>query len=151
MHTIHHLPPQDHKTAYAELVRVLKPDRRAVVVNGWSNPPLMRAADKLAGLFQLGEKKPTSAVKSEVEANSAEPTGTFVHKSNAGWLRDQLKNITPIKIYCWRSVSTRFTRTYVREKAGGKLFLRFVFWLENVFPRFFGENGQYPMIVIRKL
>src|SRR5512137_2871924 len=110
MHTIHHLPPQDHKTAYAELVRVLKPGRRAVAVNGWSNPPLMRAADKLAGLFKLGEKKPPSAVKPELAVNSNEPTGTFVHKSNAGWLRDQLKDITPIKIYCWRSVSTKFTR-----------------------------------------
>jgi ubiquinone/menaquinone biosynthesis C-methylase UbiE len=150
MHTIHHLPPQDHKTAYAELVRVLKPGRRAVVVNGWSNPQLMRAADKLAGLFRLGEKKPTSAVKSEVAANSAEPTGTFVHKSNAGWLRNQLKDITPIKIYCWRSVSTKFTRTYVREKAGGRMLLRFIYWLENLFPRFFGENGQYPIISFTK-
>jgi SAM-dependent methyltransferase len=150
MHTIHHLPPQDHKTAYAELVRVLKPGRRAVVVNGWSNPPLMRAADKLTGLFRLGEKKPTSAVESEVAANSEEPTGTFVHKSNATWLRDQLKDITPIKIYCWRSVSTKFTRTYVREKAGGKLCLRLIYWLENLFPRFFGENGQYPIISFTK-
>jgi SAM-dependent methyltransferase len=151
MHTIHHLPAQDHKKAYAELVRVLKPGHRAVVVNGWSNPPLIRAADKLAGLFKLGEKKPTSAVKSEVEANSAEPTGTFVHKSNAGWLREQLKDVTPIKIYCWRSVSTKFTRTYVREKTGGRLFLRLIYWLEELFPRFFGENGQYPIVAIRKL
>jgi SAM-dependent methyltransferase len=151
MHTIHHLPSQDHKTAYAELVRVLKPGRRAVVVNGWSNPPLMRAADRLANLFkQSGGKTPATTGQPEVAGNSAEPTGTFVHKSNATWLRDQLKDITPIKIYCWRSVSTKFTRTYAREKAGGKLFLRLIYWLENLFPRFFGENGQYPIISFTK-
>jgi SAM-dependent methyltransferase len=34
LHTIHHLPAADHRKAYAELYRVLKPGRRAVVVNG---------------------------------------------------------------------------------------------------------------------
>jgi ubiquinone/menaquinone biosynthesis C-methylase UbiE len=144
MHTIHHLPSQDHKTAYAELVRVLKSGRRAVVVNGWSNPPLMRAADHVAKLF----KRP---VKSEpAQVNAEEPTGTFVHKSNAGWLRDEMKDVTPIEIYCWRSVSTKFTRTYIREKAGGKILLRFIYWFEEMFPRFFGENGQYPIVAIKK-
>jgi SAM-dependent methyltransferase len=158
MHTIHHLPAQDHKTAYAELVRVLKPGHRAVVVNGWSNPPLMRAADRLTSLFkhlfsrnanvapaEQGTKPETSKA-----AKAEEAVGTFVHKSNAGWLREQLKDVTPIKIYCWRSVSTKFTRTYIREKAGGKLILRLIYWLEELFPRFFGEKGQYPIISFKK-
>ncbi len=151
MHTIHHLPAQDHKKAYAELVRVLKMGRRAVVVNGWGNPPLMRAADQLAKLF----KRPVKSDQSKPESAPApviaeDPTGTFVHKSNAGWLREQLKDVTPIKIYCWRSVSTKFTRTYIREKAGGKLILRLIYWLEELFPRFFGENGQYPIVSFKK-
>jgi hypothetical protein len=41
-------------------------------------------------------------------------------------------------------------RWFVRPHLGGKLFLQFVFWLEERLPRFFGENGQYPLIVIRK-
>jgi len=28
--------------------------------------------------------------------------------------------------------------------------LRLLFWLEEKFPHFFGENGKYPLIVIRK-
>lgn len=151
LHTIHHLPPQDHKTAYVELVRVLKPGHRAVVVNGWSNPPLMRAADRLAKLFKRPVKSDQSKSESApAQANAEEPTGTFVHKSNAGWLRDQLNDITPIKIYSWRSVSTKFTRTYIREKGGGRLILQLIYWLEELFPRFFGENGQYPIISITK-
>jgi len=150
MHTIHHLPAQDHKKAYAELVRVLMPGHRAVVVNGWSNPPLMRIADRVANLFKRSANNDSSkSVPAQVKAE--EPTGTFVHKSNAGWLREQLKDVTPIKIYCWRSVSTKFTRTYIREKAGGKLILRLIYWLEEMLPRFFGENGQYPIIAIKKL
>jgi hypothetical protein len=38
----------------------------------------------------------------------------------------------------------------VRPQFGGKAYLRLVFWLEELFPGFFGENGQYPMIVIEK-
>jgi SAM-dependent methyltransferase len=151
MHTIHHLPSQDHKKAYAELVRVLMPGHRAVVVNGWSNPPLMRIADRLANLFKRqGKQNHTNGASAPAQVKAEEPTGTFVHKSNAGWLREQLKDVTPIKVYCWRSVSTKFTRTYIREKAGGKLILRLIYWLENLFPRFFGENGQYPIVEIKK-
>jgi SAM-dependent methyltransferase len=150
LHTIHHLPPQDHKTAYAELVRVLKPGRHAAVVNGWSNPPLMRIADRLASLFKRPARNDSSK-SAPAHAKAEELTGTFVHKSNAGWLREQLRDVTPIDIYCWRSVSTKFTRMYIREKAGGKLILRLIYWLEELFPCFFGENGQYPIIVIKKL
>jgi SAM-dependent methyltransferase len=163
LHTIHHLPSQDHKKAYAGLVRVLKPGHRAVVVNGWSNPPLMRTADRVANLFRRltrpfqrkqasGEPEPVKAAADSVASNQAkEPTGTFIHKSNADWLREQLKDVTPIDIFVWRSVSTRFTRAYIREKAGGRLILRLIYWLEERFPRYFGENGQYPIIAIRKL
>jgi hypothetical protein len=41
-------------------------------------------------------------------------------------------------------------RWFVRPQLGGEAFLRFIFWLEERFPRFFGRNGQYPLIVIRK-
>jgi hypothetical protein len=47
-------------------------------------------------------------------------------------------------------MSTRVLRWFIRPKLGGRRILRAVFWLEERFPRFFGENGQYPMIVIRK-
>jgi hypothetical protein len=40
-------------------------------------------------------------------------------------------------------------RWFVRP-FGGRAFLKFVFWLEGIFPNFFAENGQYPLIVIKK-
>ena len=45
MHAIHHLPLSEHKRAYMELQRALKPERSAVIVNGWHNPLLMRLAE----------------------------------------------------------------------------------------------------------
>jgi hypothetical protein len=66
------------------------------------------------------------------------------------WLKNELNGEVNFTIYPWRSLSPRFMRWFVRPKLGGRTYLRFVFWLEETFPRFFGENGQYPLIVIRK-
>jgi hypothetical protein len=38
----------------------------------------------------------------------------------------------------------------MHDLTGGRLWLRLLFGLEERFPHFFGEKGQYPLIVIRK-
>ncbi|MBI5354632.1 MAG: class I SAM-dependent methyltransferase [Chloroflexi bacterium] len=155
LHTIHHLPLPDHKRAYAGLFRVLKPSRSAVVVNGWDYPSLMKIASffirpvrVVKSLLTRGQLPSFS--KKERENSIEENTGTYIEKIDVNWLRRELSGITPIQIYVWRSLSTRFTRTLIYKWLGGFYLLRFVYWLEEKFPRFFGENGQYPMIVFRK-
>ena len=54
------------------------------------------------------------------------------------------------EIYVWRSVSVRFLRALVHTATGGRLWLRLLFWLEERAPRWFGENGQYPLVVVWK-
>jgi SAM-dependent methyltransferase len=155
LHTIHHLPITEHKRAYAGLYRVLKPNRSAVVVNGWDYPTLM----KITGFFV----RPLRVIKSLVTRGRLpnfvkknkgrsidKHTGTYVEKIDANWLRQELADVTPIQIFVWRSLSTRFSRILVHPWLGGKYLLRLVYWLEEKFPRFFGENGQYPLIVFRK-
>ncbi|KAF0109304.1 MAG: hypothetical protein FD146_348 [Anaerolineaceae bacterium] len=155
LHTIHHLPAADHRKAYAELYRVLKPGRRAVVVNGWSDPPLMRPFHALAPyvnrvIARLCRGQTQSPAPATPAPAPATPAGTFVHKSDANWLRGQLQGLVPIQIFVWRSVSTKFTRTYIHAKLAGRLKMRFIYWLEERLPRFLGEKGQYPLIAISK-
>jgi hypothetical protein len=57
----------------------------------------------------------------------------------------------PVEIRVWRSVSVRFMRALVHPWMGGRLWLGLLFWLEERFPHWFGENGQYPLIILRKL
>jgi hypothetical protein len=57
----------------------------------------------------------------------------------------------PVEIRVWRSVSVRFLRTFIHDGKGGRQLLRLLAWLEERFPRFFGEKGVYPLIVIRKV
>ncbi len=55
LHTLHHLPVDEQPKAYMELYRVLKPGSSAVVVNGWTDSPLMRRAGWLMhGMERFG-------------------------------------------------------------------------------------------------
>jgi ubiquinone/menaquinone biosynthesis C-methylase UbiE len=148
MHTIHHLPLNEHKRAYLELARVLKTGMSAVVVNGWHNPLLMRMAEPFITLARFWSGR--TVKKKKNWSREEEQAGTFVEKMTPRWLKNELKGEVKFQIFPWRSLSPRFMRWFVRPQFGGKIYLRLVYWLEESFPRFFGEHGQYPLIVIKK-
>lgn len=148
MHAIHHLPLTEHKRAYMELTRVMRPNRTGAIINGWHNPLLMRMAEPFIALGRIFSGR--SAKKKKNWKSEDDEAGTFVEKMTPQWLKSELKGAVKFEIYPWRSLSPRFMRWFVRPQLGGKVYLRFVFWLEETFPRFFGENGQYPLIVIKK-
>jgi SAM-dependent methyltransferase len=148
MHAIHHLPLNEHKRAYMELTRVMKPNRSGAIINGWHNPLLMRLAEPFIGLARALTGR--SAKQKKNWKSEDDEAGTFVEKMTPRWLKSELNGVVNFIIYPWRSLSPRFMRWFVRPQFGGKVYLRFVFWLEETLPRFFGENGQYPLIVIRK-
>ena len=148
MHAIHHLPLSEHKDAYLELHRVLKSKRSAVIVNGWHEPLLKRVAEPF---IQFGRLLSGRGLKRKKDwSEEDDQTGTFVEKLTPRWLGQELRGVVDYEVYPWRSLSPRFMRWFVRPQLGGKAALRFIFWLEELFPRFFGVHGQYPMIVIRK-
>lgn len=148
MHTIHHLPMEEHKKAYGELYRVLKAGGSAVVVNGWNNPFLMRLSEPFIQLGRVLTGRPIQRGKKG--SNGEKESGTFVRKMDAKWLKNELDDLFSIEIYAWRSLSTRFLRWFIRPKLGGKTFLRTAFWMEEHFPHFLGMNGQYPMVTFKK-
>jgi ubiquinone/menaquinone biosynthesis C-methylase UbiE len=135
MHAIHHLALTEHPRAYIEIHRVLASRRTAAIVNGWSDPLLSRMAEPLIGLMRKLSGR--SAKKKKEWLNEEDPTGTFVQKMTPEWLKCEIGTKMTIEIKPWRTF-------------GGRAFLRFVFWLEGVFPKFFAENGQYPLIVVKK-
>jgi SAM-dependent methyltransferase len=148
LHTLHHLPTDEHLQAYDELYRVLAPDRQAVVVNGWASAPLANLMDAPLELRRAWRRFRRRMQGDLVKKH--EPKGTFVRKNTAGSLKRTLGPRMDFDIFVWRSVSVRWLRTFIRERWGGRTLLRLLFRLEERFPHFFGENGQYPLIVIRK-
>jgi SAM-dependent methyltransferase len=168
LHTIHHLPANEHARAYGELYRVLAVGSTAVVVNGWGSAPLKSLAlgmvkfmRRLRGKGAKSAKSPQvdadaggleDALASQVEASRASRSGrgTFVRKQNAAWLRREIGSQMPVKIYVWRTFGVKFLRTFIHPRLAGGGLLRWLYGLEERFPGFLGRNGQYPLIVMRK-
>ena len=161
LHTVHHLPADQHVQAYLELHRVLHPNRSAVVVNGWHKPPLGESLKKLRKvtqriqgvikhriLRQKQNRKEINPIGSQQA--SSEVKSTFVEKNRPDWFKKEIGSLISTEIFVWRSVSVKDLRTFIHDGWGGRGILKILFWLENRFPRWFGEKGQYPLVVVRK-
>ena len=160
LHTLHHLPLEDQKRAFMEMYRVLMRDCSAVVVNGWTESILMRRLQWLVVLLEkIGgrvskkridrDEKLALKSASQIQSDSL-PTGTFVRKFDGSWLHSEIPEEFNLRIYVWRSVSVRFLRAIIHPVLGGKILLKLLFKLEEKFPLYFGEKGQYPLIIFQK-
>ena len=157
LHTLHHLPPDDHVGAYQELHRTLAKSGRAVIVNGWDNPPLTRAlnfwiqlADRLYAITHPQAREFTPGQANNPTSTAAEARGTYTYKENAAWLQNTVGTKLPIEIWCWRSVNVHFLRTFIHARLAGKFLLKLLYWKEELFPHFFGKYGQYPLVQLSK-
>lgn len=153
LHTIHHLPEEEHLQAYEGLYRLLAPGKSAVVVNGWPSSRIMAFFDPLVRLNYrlrrwmkrlLGRKTPPEPQQDRPQK------GTFTSRHDVAWIKNEVGSRMPVEILVWRSASVRFLRAVIYPWLAGKYWLRLLFWLEERNPHYFGENGQYPLIVIRK-
>jgi hypothetical protein len=179
LHTIHHLPVEEHARAYDELYRVLADHSSAVIVNGWGSAPLKSLAlgmVRFVARLRGNGRKPAASQPLDEDSDrpanegtagcSPDPQegpsragpsraaragrGTFVRKQDAAWLQGEIGSRMPVKIYVWRTFGVRFLRTFIHPRLAGRALLRLLYALEERFPGFLGRNGQYPLIVIRK-
>jgi SAM-dependent methyltransferase len=163
LHTLHHLPSADQASAYREICRTLQTGKTAVVVNGWTDSALMGSLNWLVSLMEwvgrqagrlrgrIPEKAgviDTGAAKTCVKAQS--PTGTYIQKLDPAWLRKTLTGLAGVEILVWRSVNVRFLRAVFHDALGGRMWLKLLFFLEEKYPHYFGEKGQYPLVVVSK-
>ena len=162
LHTIHHVPAEEKVAVYQGLYRTLKPGRKMVTVDGWTDVPmrgvmdfLMRIANRLRKWTgkerpPMPDSKPASPANSEKQQPAHAPVGTFVLKTSARWFHKVMKGVFPYEIRVWRSVSVKFMRSVIQPEWAGRFWLKVLYRLEEWFPHFFGEKGQYPLIVISK-
>jgi len=160
LHTLHHLPLTEQKKSYQDIYRILAQGKTAVLVNGWTESLLMnkwqwliRSMETIGGsISKLRRKKPAEEVlvnSSQNNEKQNKPTGTFVEKLDADWIRRELDG-KEFQILVWRSVSVRFLRAVIHKLLAGKILLHILYNLEEKNPVYFGEQGQYPLIVFRK-
>jgi len=160
LHTIHHLPMEEKEACYLGLYRCLKPGRSMVTVDGWARFGLAKLWQRVIGLSKrLGPKEielpsrkkgKQDTLGETAKIQNAGPARTFVAKNDAKWFKGTFTGQFPFRILSWRSVSVYFLRHVIGSNPRGYRALKLLSWLEDRFPRFFGENGQYPLIVISK-
>ncbi len=164
LHTIHHVPMEDKLPAYDELYRTLNPGRQMVIVNGWTNAPLMTRLSGFMHFMRRAHRWWRQRVKKQevklptqpqpgqavTEAVETPPQGTYVHKLSAEWLTQALDGRMNHEILVWRSVSVPFLRAVFYEDWGGKFWLKALFFIEDLFPHLLGKIGQYPLVVVNK-
>jgi ubiquinone/menaquinone biosynthesis C-methylase UbiE len=168
LHTIHHVSMEDKIPAYEDLYRVLRPGKAMAIVNGWTNAPLMvRAAPIMSRMRRFhqwwlrrvkkqdGEPKPEKPTEQPVEVQKEEPkknapAGTYVQKLTAEWLTEALTGKMPFEIFVWRSVNVAFLRAMIYPEWGGRFWLKLLYAVEEIFPRWLGRIGQYPLVVVSK-
>ena len=106
---------------------------------------------RLVGLLTTLKK---GAVAEQPEnQNTREPENqknTFVEKHDARWFKHTVAKEMNAEIFVWRSASVHFLKNYIFERRFGRRILDWLYRLEERFPRFFGKNGTYPLIVIQK-
>ena len=158
LHTFHHLDLDDQKKAWQETYRVMKRNTTAVVVNGWTESEMMNkwqgkveAAEK-AGRFIASLRGKETGTRN-IKTSKEKATGTFVKKMDAEWIRRELPALcsgeSTVEIRCGRSVSVRWLRAIIHPPYG-KAALRLLFDKEEKNSNYYGEYGQYPMIILKK-
>jgi ubiquinone/menaquinone biosynthesis C-methylase UbiE/uncharacterized protein YbaR (Trm112 family) len=162
LHAIYHIPAEEQKTALEEMHRVLKSRSSAIVVYSWSHSALLmnifhfpincflalRKRFKRIYKFITGKSDKIGSTPPGKTGSSAGPqlyfhAHDFQYFKKNNWTFD-------LEIAVWSSLSIQFMRTYIHKLFLGELILRGIFWLEDRFPRFFRQWGQYPLLVIRK-
>lgn len=162
LHTIYHVPEDEQKKAFEEIYRVLKPASSAVVVYNWGpHSFLMNLAFLPSKVFWAALKRMRMLKRFFTRAKpdqAAQPIKSFPDSTepklysrphnyryfiNQEWPFD-------LDIRVFRSVSHRFTETYVHSRLFGKQLLMLIYWLEEIFPHIAGRLGQYPLFVIKK-
>jgi SAM-dependent methyltransferase len=131
LHTIYHVDKDQQERAVLELLRVLKPDARAVVV--YANP------DRLAArLKRLARRRPNSA---------SGPIYFFAHPLS--WW-ERFSDEAAVEIVPWRFLNANESRRLIPDSAIGVGMFRALLAFERAFPSHATRWGCYPMIILTK-
>jgi uncharacterized protein YbaR (Trm112 family) len=152
LHTLYHVPAADQATAVAELVRVVRPGGRVVIVSEWDKSPLMdwiaRTHNALGRVKRamLGRKR---AVTSAASSHATRPP-LYYSPTSYGWFAENVRDRYHAELRLWSSTGTDFHKRYFSDTKVGRFMARFLLNIEGALEPLAARLGEYPMFVISK-
>jgi SAM-dependent methyltransferase len=160
LHTLYHVPAEEQATFLREIVRVLGPGRRAVVVSAWETSPwdlalrvpgaLARRSFRLLRLLRpKAAPDPPGGIAITALAPTAPSSSLYFHPTHRSWLPTAIPPGIAVSIRCWRSASVDVLRS-LGESGVSRRLLGALGSLEDALPTWMGRLGVYPLIVLDK-
>lgn len=138
LHTIYHIDKDQQEEAVRKLLRVTKPGSPVIIV--YTNPrPLIS--------YARGALRRLRVFPSANKAKKGQRL--YVHAHPLRWWK-RFEDVADVTIVPWRSFSSRDQQTLIPGNRLGEKAFDVLFRLEDLFPRFFARNFQYPMLVLTK-
>ncbi len=150
LHTIYHVPRAMAATAVDELVRVVRPGGRVVIVAIWASSLLMRIAMK--GRAALGKLKrvllarPRPASFAEAQQEHELYFAPFDYER----YRSEIASRHDTRLRLWSATSMPFQKAFFADNRFGLLSAKLVLASEQLFEPLAARYGQYPMFVVNK-
>lgn len=146
-HTLYHVPKKEQSKGVEELYRVTKKGGTVGIVYNWFyHSWLMNIATLPIQIYRVTRH---FAGKFYVRFIDNQKPRLYFFTHPPRWFK-KFPFGNKVEFYCWRSVNKEFLKLYVHKGLGGKKLLNFIQKLEKKHPKFFGRNGDYPIVVIKK-
>ena len=130
MHTIYHIKKMNQKKVVKKLLKISKPNAPIIIV--YSNPDTF-----------------VSRIKKIFKYKSKSKGKLYFYCFNNSWWK-QFTPLADVRIYPWRSFSSGHQKFLFPDNKLGKIMFHVLFNLENIFNKFFVNNFEYQMIILKK-
>lgn len=160
-HILYHVPAPEQAKAVEELHRTTAPDGGCVILYTRKYPLLAkfkrlfraeRWCATIPGFYRLhkwwANRSPVKNKPGGAAAIDRPPL--YAHAYPYHWFERSFPKSWGLQVRAWRVMGTAFSRRFVPDNPLGGLFVRMIYFLEDVFPRLLLRIGRYPMIIIQK-
>ena len=152
LRTIHNVPRTMAATAVDELVRVVRPQGRVIIVGIWASSPLNDIA--LRGRAALGRLKrfllaqprraPAPAAETQQEPNP------YFAPFDYGRYHNEIASRHKTTLRVWSAAGVDFQKAFFADNSLGLVIVKIVIVAEQIFEPLAARYGQYPMFIVSK-